>query len=84
MFLKKLAQITPTDENIPGNSFQCQRFGKMFLNILAGLADMRIDAYGRNVGTMIVMADFAGNTNQIAVGVLGVCLRKVLVAYLAE
>ena len=50
MFLKKLAQITPTDENIPGNSFQCQRFGKMFLNILAGLADMRIDAYGRNVG----------------------------------
>lgn len=56
----------------------------MFLNILAGLANMRIDAYGRNVGTMIGMADFAGNTNQIAVGVLGVCLRKVLVAYLAE
>ena len=79
MFLKKLAQITPTDENIPGNSFQCQRFGKMFLNILAGLANMRID-----VGTMIGMADFAGNTNQIAVGVLGVRLRKVLVAYLAE
>ena len=84
MFLKKLTQIIPTDENIPGNGFQCQRFRKMFLNILAGLANMRIDAYGRNVGAMIGLTDFAGNTNQITVGMLGMRLRKILVAYLAE